>query len=120
MRAWLACIRMSHTRASSAPPPIASPFKYASTGTGQVRTASSAARDFSALSIVADASRTEDSSTRSPPAAKNRYPHGTAGTLLHGDVLAWLHVVWSPSGCCVLMLRTDKFHDKNERSVFRT
>ncbi len=74
MRAWLACMRMSHARASSAPPPIASPFRYASTGTGQVRTASSATRDCSAMSIVADASRTEDSSTRSPPAAKNRSP----------------------------------------------
>ncbi len=74
IRACAACRRLSHTSASSAPPPIASPFKYARTGARHCRIASSALREPSAIACVAPSSRTDESSRRSPPAAKNRSP----------------------------------------------
>ena len=66
--------RMSQATASSAPPPNASPFSAAITGSGKRRMASSAAWDSSENCLASSVPRIDSTSRRSPPAAKLLVP----------------------------------------------
>ena len=80
-----AAMRMSHATATSAPPPYASPFTAATTGTGNVASRSRTARMVAAMAAASSRVRIAASSLRSPPATNTRLPAPVTTSTCAGD-----------------------------------